>query len=86
MDLPHKKKEKKIPAYYNEEAKEKQRREKMDFEEELKRESKEKQEMLQDIIREAAESGCKLPPSLIRMLHGNNGKLTLLQCYFVKML
>lgn len=73
VDLAHKKMAPK-KIYCNDEAKERERQERIDFEEEIQREAKEKQILLQSIIRESKEMGCPLPPSLLKMLHSNNGK------------
>ena len=54
-------------------AAEKERREKMEFEEEIKRDAEEKQMLLQATINEAEESGFPLPKSLIKLLHSQNG-------------
>lgn len=73
VDINHNSTEVKKPNC-NDEAKERERQERLAFEEDLEREAHEKKVLLQNIIKEATEMGCPLPPSLLKMLHGNNGK------------
>ena len=70
-----KKKDKVQPEYVNDEAAENEKREKLQFEKEIRDEEAEKKMLVQGIINEAHASGCQLPPSLIKLLHGNNGML-----------
>ena len=49
--------------------------EQMAFEMECKRDAEEKKSLLQAVINESSESGYPMPPSLIKLLNHNNGKL-----------
>lgn len=63
--------------YNNEQAEENERREHIEFQEEIRRDAEEKKLLLQAIVNEADASGCRLPSSVIRMMHSQNGKLIL---------
>ena len=76
VDLEHKKKQiqmEHVPCP-EEIAAENERREKLQFDEEIRKEAEEKQLLLQAIINESAASGCPIPKSLIQLLHSQNGK------------
>lgn len=61
--------------YRNADAEENERRERIDFQEEIEREAQEKQTLLQCIVNEEEATGYPLPPSMVKLLHSNNGKL-----------
>lgn len=65
-----------IPSKQNEEniAAEKEKKDRLQFEEEMRKEAEEKQLLLQAVINEAQESGYPLPKSMIKLLHSQNGK------------
>lgn len=65
--IPNKESEDSIAA-------EKEKRERLQFEEEMRKEAEEKQILLQAVINESAESGYPLPKSMIKLLHSQNGK------------
>lgn len=61
------------PPSRNEQAAANEIQEKIEFEEELKRDADQKALLLQGIINECAASGNPLPKSLIQLLHNQNG-------------
>lgn len=75
VDVEKKRKDERLQRLQDENhvAAENEKKERIRFEEEMKKEALEKKMLLQDIINEANESGYPLPPSLIKLLHGNNG-------------
>ena len=76
VELDQRSKRKQLKArnpYHNEIAEDNERREKLNFQEEIERESMEKKSLVQAIQNEAAATGYPLPPSLVKLLHSNNG-------------
>lgn len=53
-------------------------RKQLEFEAECQREANEKKALLQAVIAESAASGNPLPPSLIKLMHHNNCKFSLI--------
>lgn len=62
------------PFYANDATASKERTEQREFEAEIDREAQEKNALLQAVINDYAESGHPLPPSMIKLMHSNNGK------------
>lgn len=74
--MEQRKKEKSLKQrnpYINDEAAENEKREKMENEEEIRRDAEEKKLLVQAVINEANASGFPMPPSLVKLLQSNNG-------------
>ena len=63
------------PFYVHDDTADKERRERLNFQLEIEREAEEKKSLLEAAIREAASSGFPFPPSFVKLMESQNGKI-----------
>lgn len=80
-----KKVKERAPFYEKDDGPEKEKREQMQFDLEIKRDSEEKKALLQAVIAESAAGGHPLPPSLIKLMHSQNSNEHRIESLYCKL-